>query len=98
MYKGIDIKARHEFYLSQDTQEPRTKFILRALSGWEMTELSSKDDYSINDLLNECVVSVEDGEFPDKESVLKSLDTGALGELITEINVINKVTEREAKN
>lgn len=98
MLKGIDPNERVEFISSYDNSEPKTVFILRPLTGMEMSGgLSSKED--IFRMVSVSVVEIKNmPEGQSKEDFIKSLPLLPLGELVQKCNELNKITGQDAKN
>ncbi len=98
MLQGINIDQRVEFVSEFDTSEPKTKFIIRPLSGVDMLNTGTTE----NPLLSLLIASVESienfkGE-KDKEKIIRSLPTNVFNELLEHINKMNEVTDDDRKN
>lgn len=98
MLKGIDTNQRIEFSYSKDTEEPRTIFVLRPLSGAEMLEFTGTTAEIVK-MVELSLVEVKNyptGGTPAE--ILKTLELGVLGELIKKVNEICRLSEQDAKN
>lgn len=97
MLKGIDVNQRIEFISKYDTSEPKTIFILKPLSSFEMMELGKLE--SIEFYLEKSIVEVKNFNGLDIKGSLSAISVKVLGELIECINKINKLSdEEEIKN
>lgn len=102
MLKGIDIRQRIEFSSSLDTNEPKTIFVLKPLTSLETTHFSTlHDDDQLSALrfyIKSSIVQIKNFETEDVDEAINLLDSTTLGELLTEINKINKVSKDDVKN
>ncbi len=98
MIKGIDVNQRIEFLSKFDNSEPKTVFVLRPLSGFEMMEFSEGRKEDIYNMILKSVVEVKNFEDNNIEKAINSLGIRVIGELIQFINEINNITEQDAKN
>jgi len=98
MIQGIDINQRIEFVSKRDTTEPKTVFIFKPLSGFEMLKVQETIDENqkIKKFISETVVSISGVE--DKNQFIESLPITILGELLEKANEINSFSETEIKN
>lgn len=98
MIQGIDVNQRIEFVSENDKVEPKTIFVFRPLSGFEMLEIEDgeKGNLKIRKFLNETICEIKGIE--NKESFINSLPIAILGELIKKANEINSFSEIETKN
>ncbi len=95
MLQGIDINQRIEFISAYDTTDPKTVFVFKPLSGFEMIKLS-ESGLDIQQFLQKTIAEIHGVE--DKDKFLTSLSVKILAELINKANEINKITEQEIKN
>jgi hypothetical protein len=94
MIEGIDVNQRISFTCDSD-KEPKTEFIFKPLSGFDMMDIWS-GEYSAEKFLKKTVVEIKDVE--DKNKFLDSMPVSVLGELLKKANEINGLSEKEAKN
>ena len=106
MIRGIDVNQRIEFVSQYDTDDPKTVFVFRPLTGEEKNNLFAGDDKvklvgtQLFDLLAVCIVEVRnfgtDGTVREKLSSIK--DQRVIAELVAQAAQINGMTEQDAKN
>lgn len=94
MIQGIDVNQRIEFTL-EDDKEPKTVFVFKPLSGFEMIKINDSGDYTRAYL--ETTIAEIIG-VSDKDKFLSSLSINHLGKLIKKANDINGISEQEIKN
>jgi hypothetical protein len=95
MIEGINVNQRVSFVCECDKTEPKTEFILKPLSGFEMMEIWS-DGYAAEKFLKKSIVEIKG--ISDKDAFLDSMPTIVLGELLKKANELNGLSEQEAKN
>ena len=109
MLKGVDINQRIEFSCVDDKEEPRTIFVFKPLSGFEMLDLSKHlvgkkltlSGSYILETLEKSIVEIKNPDLKDKDKIkefLQGLSSIVLVELVTETGKINKLTDDESKN
>jgi hypothetical protein len=101
MLKAIDINKRIEWSSKLDETEPKTIFVLKPQSGFDMLEFATGSKEEILALALNTIVEVKN--FPGIESltikdVIMSLEINVLGELLQAINSLNRITGQDAKN
>ncbi len=98
MIEGIDVNQRIEFISSNDKSDPKTVFVFRPLSGFEMLNLEDGEQGTskIKKFLNLTICEIKG--FENKAAFLDSLKIDILGELIKKANEVNTFTENEIKN
>ncbi len=109
MLKGIDINQRVEFISTKDTDEPKTVFVLRPLTGSEMLDvskyitdgkLSISGDFATY-VLGNAIVEIKNPDLKEKEEIqtfIKKMTTFIITELISEVTRLNNLSDDEAKN
>ena len=107
MLKGIDINQVSEFSIKNDS-DPKTIFLLKPLTGYEMLEASQKlkGETSINAdyveaVLDKAITGIKDpdiSEVNDINKFVEGLDSLVLIEIVTEVIRINDVSDDESKN
>lgn len=102
MLKGMDINRRIDFIPTSDKSEPKTVFVLKPLSSLDatiFTELHEKSQKeSLMFYIENSIVEIKNFEKTNIKEAIEILDGQTLGELLTEINKINKVSGQEIKN
>ena len=100
MLKAIDITQRTEFISKHDTEDQKTVFILRPLSGLEMMSLSSGTPEDIEKMIVKSIVEVKNytQTYEKIEDVVRTLNLSVLGEILNFINVLNNLTGEDTKN
>lgn len=107
MLKGIDISQRIEFVSKTDQSDPKTVFVLRPFTGIEMVSLSQFFDAGkmtmtgngIVEFIEKAIVEVKNyKEGLTVRQVIESLSGQVIGELVSEISIINNLTEQDRKN
>jgi hypothetical protein len=105
MLKGINVNQRIEFVSSKDTEEPKTVFVLRPLTGEEKANFN--DDGSIKlagtriyDFLSLAVVEIKNYEVEGtvREKLVSIKDDSVIAEIINEIGKISNMTGQDQKN
>jgi hypothetical protein len=97
MLKGIDVNQRIEFVSKYDDTEPKTVFVLKPLSSLEMMTLGTNE--SIEFYLEKSIVEVKNFDNKSVKEAISSVNVKVLGELIEQINRLNKLSdEQEIKN
>ncbi len=97
MLKGVDINSRFNFISSEDITEPKTIFILKPLSSFEM--MTHSDLKSKGDLLELVKLSIESIQNIDaeKDEFIESIPVKTLSEMVKYILEINNLTESDKK-
>lgn len=95
MIQGIDVNQRIEFVSEKDSSEPKTVFIFKPLSGFEMLDVQD-GGLDLKRFIKRTIIEVKGVE--DKDLFLESLPLSIVGELIKKANEVNKLTEEETKN
>lgn len=96
MLKGIDINQRIEFYSPDDTEETKTVFIFKPISGIGMVDLNGK---GILDILDAGIIEVKNStQGLSKRDYINSLPVSVITQLMEELNKINDVTRQDSKN
>lgn len=95
MLQGLNVNERIEFISKSDNSEPKTIFILRPLSGYESATKTTTLEVLLTNIVE--IKNMPEGH-SDIETYIKSLDQSCFVELITRVNLLNRVTEQEAKN
>lgn len=101
MLKAIDINKRIEWSSSFDTTEPKTIFVLKPQSGFDMLEFATGSKEEIMGLALGTVQEVRNfpnGENMSIKDILLSLEINVLGELLQAINNTNRITRQDEKN
>ena len=99
MLTGININERVEFISKYDKNEPKTVFTMRPLTGLEMLKFSSGMNEDLVKMVEASIVSVKDFEgLKEVRDIINALPMLVLGELVQQVNKLNKVTEDDAKN
>lgn len=98
MIIGVDLKQRVEFISSQDISEPKTVFIFKPLSGFEMMGFMdlSENNSKMFDYLNACIESIQNAE-GSKEEYLKSLPIKVIAELLNKALEVNNLSVADKK-
>lgn len=108
MLKGVDARQKINFVSKQDTEEPKTIFVLRPLTGMAMMDMSDmlvdgKMVFKGDDIIKMLDNSIEDIQnHPDMETmgkieVIKHLEVSILTELMDEITKINNLSDSDKK-
>jgi len=103
MLKGIDVSQRIEFISKEDKDEPKTVFVLKPLGGGDMLRLSANGEMSsdsIFKMIKESIVEIKNYKLNtlSKDEMLDSLPPAVIGELLEQVNSINRLTKEETKN
>lgn len=99
MIEGIDTNQRIEFTSKYDMNDPKTVFILRPLSGFEMMEFSDGKMEDVKRMVLRSIVEIRNfNKECSIEDVLNSLNLKLLAELINKINNINQLSGEDEKN
>lgn len=97
MLKGIDVNQRIEFISKEDISEPKTIFILRPLTGFEMMELQSLSTAEdLFKLVRKSIVEITNGE-SDLDKMILNLPVATVSELVVFILKLNNLTEADKK-
>lgn len=105
MLKGINVEERHELIYEKDNSDPKTIFILKPSTGFELTAYSAGDQKALSQMVIQSVVEIKN--FDGKDSItdraeigkaLSSLSAGIIGDLMKKINQINGITGEDKKN
>lgn len=107
MIKGIDVNQRIEFVSKNDTEEPKTIFIIRPLTGEEKANFQDEGKAEIRlsgtrmyDFLAASVVEIRNFNIEgDMRTKLNSIgDDALLAELIEAIGNLSNMTRQDQKN
>lgn len=96
MLTAIDLNKRVEFISKYDIEEPKTIFLLKLLTVFEMMEYSDLDESErMLDFICDCVAEVKGVE--DKREFIKSMEMKVIAELFQKCIEINKLTDEDKK-
>lgn len=97
MLKGIDVNQKIEFVSKEDISDPKTVFVLRPLTGFEMLELQNLSNAEdLFKMVRKSIIEVKNGE-PDLDKMIHSLPVATVSELVVTIFGLNNLTEADKK-
>lgn len=97
MIININESERVEFISQFDTTEPKTIFILKPLTGFEMMDFTNLEDKNIMlDFIITSIVEIKNCN-SDKTEFVKSLSLNILSELLVFITNLNNLTQDDKK-
>lgn len=101
MLEGINVNQRIKYSLKRDKNNP-TVFVIKPLSGLEVLELfgdgKSLSSDSIRKILESSIVEVHNFEGPTNVcEIINTLNIDDVSELLSKINEINDITNKDKK-
>lgn len=103
--KGLDINQRVEFTPSTDTEEPKTVFVIKPLSGEDRANFVDDGKVKLSgtklyDFLSISIVEIRnfnvEGDIRTKLISIK--DDVVIAELVTEVGRVSNMTRQDEKN
>lgn len=101
MLKGIDVNQRIEYVSKKDTDEEKTVFVFKPLSGMDMLDMQSvmteMNSNSVTKFLKSSIAEIKNYTTDNVEDALKTLPADILAELVEEAVKVNNLTDEDKK-